>query len=92
MANVGKCPLLPLCSVIGLEKFPYLPLFHAAFGSFTDVMYSVLPIPIIWKLQMPRKTRVYVILVLSTGYLAVAMGFVGASYRFKYPTDPDPLL
>lgn len=40
----------------------------AAFNIFTDVFYATMPIPIIWQLQMKRKTRMYLVGVLSLGY------------------------
>lgn len=40
-----------------------------AFNIFTDVCFATLPIPIIWVLQMKLRTRVYLIVVLSLGYL-----------------------
>lgn len=36
---------------------------------FTDVMLGALPVPIIWKLQMKLRVRLYVIGVLNLGYL-----------------------
>ncbi|KAH8168406.1 integral membrane protein [Sarocladium implicatum] len=42
----------------------------------TDIAFATLPVPIIWSLQMPKKTRVYLIGILSLGYLAVMIGIV----------------
>jgi hypothetical protein len=39
-----------------------------AFNVFTDVLFATLPIPIIWRLQMKTKVRLYLIGVLSLGY------------------------
>lgn len=41
---------------------------HLAFNIFTDVLCASLPVPIIWQLQMKRRTRFYLIGVLSLGY------------------------
>lgn len=40
-----------------------------AFNIFTDVLFASIPIPIIWKLQMKRKVRLYLIGILSLGYV-----------------------
>jgi hypothetical protein len=36
---------------------------------FTDVCLGALPIPVIWKLQMKLRVRLYVIAILNLGYL-----------------------
>ena len=43
----------------------------AAFTIFTDVLLATVPIPIIWKLQMKRRVKMYLIGVLSLGYTLV---------------------
>lgn len=43
--------------------------FFVAFNIFTDVVLATLPIPIIWNLQMKRRVRLSVIVILSLGYL-----------------------
>ncbi|CAK7218710.1 hypothetical protein SBRCBS47491_003601 [Sporothrix bragantina] len=48
---------------------------------FTDVALAAIPIPIIWGLNMKRTTRLYLIGVLSLGYLAVAMDIVKTVYQ-----------
>lgn len=42
-----------------------------AFSIFSDVVLAVIPVPIIWNLQMARKLRLYLIGVMSLGYLCV---------------------
>ncbi|KAH7083570.1 hypothetical protein FB567DRAFT_604586, partial [Paraphoma chrysanthemicola] len=56
---------------------------------FTDVCFSSLPIPIIWGLQMSRRTKGYLILVLSLGYFSVAMGIIKAKYQLSLVTNLD---
>lgn len=45
--------------------------FAPGFSIFSDVALAVLPVPIIWKLRMPLKLRLYVVGILSLGYLSV---------------------
>ncbi|GJC90464.1 hypothetical protein ColLi_13302 [Colletotrichum liriopes] len=42
-----------------------------ALNIFTDVVLATLPVPIVWSLQMKLKLRIYVIGILSLGYLFV---------------------
>lgn len=43
-----------------------------AFNIFTDVLFATIPIPIIWILKMSRKVRLYLIGILSLGYVSVS--------------------
>ena len=43
--------------------------FDLACNIFTDVVFATLPIPLIWSLQLQRRVRVYLIVILSGGYL-----------------------
>ncbi|EGY17045.1 uncharacterized protein VDAG_08209 [Verticillium dahliae VdLs.17] len=50
-----------------------------AFNIFTDVVLATLPIPIIWNLQMKRRVRLSVIVILSLGYfLQLQLGIIAA--------------
>lgn len=40
-----------------------------AFNIFTDVLFATIPIPIVWKLQMKARVRLYLIGVFSLGYM-----------------------
>lgn len=40
-----------------------------ALNIFTDVVLATLPVPVIWSLQMKLRLRLYVIGILSLGYL-----------------------
>ena len=42
---------------------------ESACNIITDVAFATLPVPIIWSLQMPKKTRIYLIGILSLGYV-----------------------
>lgn len=36
---------------------------------FTDVAFATIPVPVIWRLQMKTRTRIYLIAVFSLGYV-----------------------
>ncbi|KAF5675192.1 integral membrane protein [Fusarium heterosporum] len=60
-----------------------------AFNIFTDVAFATLPIPIVWSLKMPLKTRIYLVVVLSLGYLAAVMGVVKSVAQVRYKPAND---
>ncbi|OAG05345.1 uncharacterized protein CC84DRAFT_1218700 [Paraphaeosphaeria sporulosa] len=56
---------------------------------FTDICFATIPIPIILGLQMKRKTRIYLISILSLGYVAVVAGIVKTVMQNTKRGDPD---
>ncbi|KAK6226869.1 hypothetical protein QIS74_00424 [Colletotrichum tabaci] len=79
--------LKPKCYPITL--FIKFGLINTAFNIFTDVCFATLPVSIIWTLQMKLRTRIYLIIVLSLGYFAVAMGIIKSVYQIAYGKDTD---
>jgi hypothetical protein len=61
----------------------------AAFNMFSDVMCATLPIPIIWTLNMKLRTRLYLIGVMSLGYVTVGLGVVKAYWQVGARRNPD---
>ncbi|KAJ0313826.1 hypothetical protein COL516b_000771 [Colletotrichum fioriniae] len=82
--------LKPKCYPIAL--FIKFGLINTAFNIFTDVCFATLPVCIIWTLQMKLRTRIYLIIVLSLGYFAVAMGVIKSVYQIAYGKDMDKTL
>lgn len=56
--------------------FKALSLLNTASNIATDVAFAILPLPLIWNLQMKRRVRVYLIIVLSLGYMSVLSNFL----------------
>ncbi|WYZ44851.1 hypothetical protein EsH8_VIII_000167 [Colletotrichum jinshuiense] len=79
--------LKPKC--YNIKLFINFALVNTSFNIFTDVCFATLPIPIIWVLQMKLRTRVYLIVVLSLGYLAVIMGIIKAVYQIGQTSNKD---
>ncbi|KAK1990895.1 hypothetical protein LX36DRAFT_663814 [Colletotrichum falcatum] len=79
--------LKPKCYSIKL--FVNFALVNTSFNIFTDVCFATLPIPIIWVLQMKLRTRIYLIGILSLGYLAVIMGIVKSFFQIAQPGNRD---
>ncbi|KAK2015888.1 hypothetical protein LZ32DRAFT_601821 [Colletotrichum eremochloae] len=87
LAGYWDRSLKPKC--YDLKLFINFALINTSFNIFTDVCFATLPIPIIWVLQMKLRTRIYLIGVLSLGYLAVIMGIVKSFFQIAQPGNKD---
>ncbi|KAI1265450.1 hypothetical protein F5Y18DRAFT_52663 [Xylariaceae sp. FL1019] len=74
-----------------LQLFVQFGVANSALSIFTDILLATLPIPVIWKLQIRVKTRVYLILVLALGWAAVAIGIVKVVYQMNYNPFGDTM-
>ncbi|KAH7309796.1 hypothetical protein B0I35DRAFT_515192, partial [Stachybotrys elegans] len=64
---------------------------NTSFNILTDVLTATLPIPTIVRLNMPLKTRMYLIFILGLGYIAVALGIVKAFFQIAFSSEQDGL-
>jgi len=71
------------------ELYRDFGLFNTACNIFTDVLFATLPIPLIWSLQLQRRIRVYLIAILSGGYIAVAVGIARAVFIISFVHQRD---
>ncbi|KAJ5473490.1 hypothetical protein N7475_003056 [Penicillium sp. IBT 31633x] len=67
-------------------------LVNTGFNILTDVLFATVPIPVIWSLKMAPKMRLYLIGILSLGYLAVIFGILKAIYQVKFTGSKDEYL
>ncbi|KAI0442179.1 hypothetical protein F4803DRAFT_382051 [Xylaria telfairii] len=72
----AKCYSLTLFIRFGLA--------NTALSIFTDILLASLPIPIIWQLQLKKKIRIYLIIMLALGWGAVGIGIVKAINQINY--------
>ncbi|KAF2446685.1 hypothetical protein P171DRAFT_383457 [Karstenula rhodostoma CBS 690.94] len=56
---------------------------------FTDICFATVPVPVILGLHMKRKTRIYLICILSLGYVAVVAGIIKTVMQNTKRGDPD---
>ncbi|KAJ5552476.1 hypothetical protein N7494_001854 [Penicillium frequentans] len=75
-----------------VNLFVTFALVNTSFNIFTDVLFATIPIPIIWVLKMSRKVRLYLIGILSLGYVAVIFGIMNAIYQIAFPSSTDQYL
>ena len=59
------------------------------FNTINDFMVLALPIPIVWKLQLPIKQRIAVISILSISFLACISGIIRVVYSSRYVRSYD---
>ncbi|OJJ45217.1 hypothetical protein ASPZODRAFT_133842 [Penicilliopsis zonata CBS 506.65] len=71
------------------ETIVIFGLVNTSFNIITDVALAILPIPIIWRLNMKKSVRLYLVGILSLGYLAVAMDIVKTYYQETYTVETD---
>ncbi|KAK8054707.1 hypothetical protein PG994_009774 [Apiospora phragmitis] len=64
-------------------------LMNTACNILTDVVFATLPVSIIWRLQMARRARVYLVSILSLGYAAVLLGVAKVVCQNVFRGDPD---
>ncbi|KXT12387.1 hypothetical protein AC579_1709 [Pseudocercospora musae] len=73
------------------NTFSAIGLTNSSINCATDFLLAALPIPIIVKLQVNRRTKVTLVLILSLGYVACAAGIVKAVKQAKFFDEADPL-
>ncbi|KAK5122677.1 hypothetical protein LTR85_003940 [Meristemomyces frigidus] len=68
----------PSTTCFSLQTFINIGLFNSIVNICTDLLFAVLPIPIIAKLQINLRTKISLTFVLSLGFVACAAGIVKA--------------
>lgn len=58
-------------------------------SAINDFMVLALPIPIVWKLQLPIKQRIAVISIFSISFLACISGIIRVVYSSRYVRSYD---
>ncbi|KAL2151051.1 hypothetical protein VTH82DRAFT_6149 [Thermothelomyces myriococcoides] len=72
-----------------ISLFVAFALINTSFNIVTDVLFATFPVPVIWKLKMRRKLKLYLVGILSLGYFAVVMGIVKAIYQIAFSRQAD---
>lgn len=71
------------------QTYSRIGLFNSIINIITDVLFAVLPIPIIVKLQVNKRTKIVLAFILSLGWVACAAGIVKARLQLTFITTPD---
>ncbi|KAK3073517.1 hypothetical protein LTR53_004856 [Teratosphaeriaceae sp. CCFEE 6253] len=79
----------PATKCFSNSTYSFIGLFNAVVNICTDVLFAVLPIPIIVKLQVNLRTKITLALILSLGFFACAAGIIKANLQTKFIMAPD---
>ncbi|KAK8112215.1 uncharacterized protein PG998_008672 [Apiospora kogelbergensis] len=63
--------------------------FNTACNIFTDVCFATAPLPLLWSLKLDRRVQLYLVVIFSLGYLAVAMAVAKAVCQAAFWADRD---
>lgn len=63
--------------------------FNTACNIFTDICFATAPLPLIWSLKLDRRVQLYLVIIFSLGYLAVAMAIAKAVCQAEFWRDTD---
>ncbi|KAI5358157.1 hypothetical protein Slin15195_G064840 [Septoria linicola] len=73
------------------DTFSAIGLTNSSINCATDFLLAALPIPVIIKLQVNRRTKITLAVILSLGYFACAAGIVKAVKQASFFDEADPL-
>ncbi|KAK8012886.1 hypothetical protein PG991_010261 [Apiospora marii] len=63
--------------------------FNTACNIFTDICFATAPLPLIWSLKLDHRVQMYLVIIFSLGYLAVAMAIAKAVCQAEFWRDTD---
>jgi hypothetical protein len=79
----------PNARCFSLRTYSFIGLFNSVINITTDVLFAILPIPVVLKLQINKRTKASLIVVLSLGFFACVAGILKARLQVKLPDMPD---
>lgn len=71
------------------RTYSFIGLFNSIVNIITDVIFAVIPIPVVLKLQVNRRTKMTLTLVLSLGFIACIAGILKARLQVTAIQTPD---
>lgn len=71
------------------STYGFIGLFNSIINIITDILFAVLPIPIILKLQVNKRTKISLIVIVSLGLFACFAGIFKARLQTTVMTTPD---
>ncbi|KAF2090079.1 hypothetical protein K490DRAFT_71751 [Saccharata proteae CBS 121410] len=82
-------PPIGTANCYSLTTFRDMGLFNSSINIATDILFASLPIPLIWNLQINKRTKSSLICILSLGYFASAAAAVKCIKQYHVFADPD---
>ncbi|KAK5130555.1 hypothetical protein LTR08_001935 [Meristemomyces frigidus] len=80
---------LPSTRCFSNKTYAAIGVFNSVINILTDVLFAVLPIPIIIRLQVNLRTKFILAVILSLGFVACAAGMVKTHLQFKFLEEKD---
>ncbi|KAF1916615.1 hypothetical protein BDU57DRAFT_238510 [Ampelomyces quisqualis] len=71
------------------DVFKSLGLMNSILNILTDVLFALLPVPLIWQLQLNMRTKISLIAILSLGWFACAAAIAKSVLQARVFDDPD---
>lgn len=71
------------------QTYGFIGLFNSIINILTDCLFALLPVPVVLRLQVNRRTKASLIVVLSLGFIACIAGILKARLQTKVTTTPD---
>lgn len=72
------------------RTYSFIGLWNSIVNIITDILFAILPIPVILKLQVNKRTKITLIVVLSLGFIACIAGILKARLQLAVYGTPDP--
>ncbi|RFU26851.1 hypothetical protein B7463_g9484, partial [Scytalidium lignicola] len=79
----------PTAKCFSNGTYTAIGLFNSCINIITDVTFALLPVPIVWNLQVNLRTRVTLIGILGLGFFACACSIVKAVLQSRFLATPD---
>lgn len=71
------------------QRYTYIGLMNSIINIITDVLFTVIPIPVVLKLKVNKRTKATLIAVLSLGFIACVAGIIKAHAQMTAMSTPD---
>lgn len=77
----------PGCSPIA--NFVQWATINSALNIVTDIAFALMPVPVIWRIKLRRRVRLYLVGIISLGYVAVIFGILRMIWQFAFAKLQD---
>ncbi|KAL5117921.1 hypothetical protein ACEQ8H_004240 [Pleosporales sp. CAS-2024a] len=71
------------------KVFQSVGVFNSSVNIATDLLFAILPIPMVWRLQVNLRTRIGLAVVLSLGFFASAVAIYKLPIQYNFLSEPD---
>jgi hypothetical protein len=69
--------------------FKNIGVFNSSINIFTDLLFALIPIPMVWRLQVNLQTRIGLAVILSLGLFASAVAIYKTPLQYRFFEEKD---